>query len=102
MATAQRLAAARSSRHSLADDAYNKSTFNDQSDLPSWFLDDEREFNRPRKPTSAEAVAAIKQKLQALNARPIKKVREAKQRKKARAARRIQKMSRRSGPLEML
>ena len=99
MALAQQIAVNRSSSRSFADDAYNKNAFDDQRDLPSWFLDDEREFNTPVRPKTAEAIAAIKKKVQGLNSRPIKKVREAKQRKKQRAARRLQKIQKRSGVL---
>ncbi|KAG9078267.1 AdoMet-dependent rRNA methyltransferase spb1 [Ceratobasidium sp. 370] len=52
--------------------------------LASWFLDDERNHNKPNLPITTEAVAA-------LDARPIEKVAEAKARKKLRAQQRLEK-----------
>lgn len=96
MTLAHQLATGKATKHSLADDSFNKYSLRDTDGLPEWFLDDENKHSRPQKPVSAAAAAAIKEKLRALNARPIKKVREAKARKVMRTARRIEKLKKKS------
>lgn len=78
------------------DDGFNKYSFRDKDGLPTWFLDDEHRHSKLQRPITAEAAAAIKEKLRVLNARPIKKVQEAKSRKKFRAAQRLEKLRKKS------
>ncbi|KAF8711966.1 hypothetical protein RHS03_01346, partial [Rhizoctonia solani] len=75
----------------LLNDGFNRYSLNDQNDLPTWFLDDERKHYKPNIPITKEAVAALRAKHRALDARPIKKVAEAKARKKFRAQQRLEK-----------
>ncbi|KAI8872273.1 FtsJ-domain-containing protein [Ramicandelaber brevisporus] len=84
----------------LLDDGFNRYAFNDpSSSLPSWFMDDERKFNKPNKPITKEAVEILKAKLRVLDARPIKKIAEAKQRKKFKAAQRLVKLQKKTSAI---
>ena len=61
------------------------SAWNDPSDLPDWFLDDESKHYRPQLPIPPALIAKIKEQQQALSVRPIAKVAEARARKNKRA-----------------
>ncbi|KAI8048378.1 Spb1 C-terminal domain-containing protein [Syncephalis plumigaleata] len=96
MTMAQQLVNRQKSRASLVDDGFNKRTFNDDTGLPSWFLDDEQRHNKLKLPVTKEAVRAIRERLKLLNARPIKKIAEAKARKKMRAVAKAQKIAKKA------
>ncbi|KAI0376666.1 AdoMet-dependent rRNA methyltransferase spb-1 [Hypomontagnella monticulosa] len=96
MTLAHQLATGQKTNYDLVDDGFNKHAFRDRDGLPEWFMDDEGKHDRPQKPITKAAAAAIKEKLRALNARPIKKVREAKARKKFKAAQRLEKLKKKS------
>lgn len=99
MTLAHQLATGQKSKADVVDDGFNKHAFRDRDGLPDWFADDEGKHDRPQRPITAAAAAAIKEKMRALNARPIKKVREAKARKKMRAAQRLEKLRKKSDAL---
>lgn len=99
MTMAQQLATGEKSKYDLIDEGFNKYAFKDREGLPEWFLDDEGKHDKPHKPVTKAAAAAIKEKMRALNARPIKKVREAKDRKKFHAAQRLEKLRKKSALL---
>ena len=102
MTLAHSLATQKITTTELIDSTFNRHshTTHDLTNLPSWFLDDERQYvTRTNQPITAAAAAAIKEKLRALNARPIKKVREAHARKKMRAATRLEKLKKKSALL---
>ncbi|KAI1414538.1 AdoMet-dependent rRNA methyltransferase spb-1 [Hypoxylon sp. FL1857] len=96
MTLAHQLATGQKTNYDLVDDGFNKHAFRDRDGLPEWFIDDETRHDKPQKPITKAAAAAIKEKLRALNARPIKKVREAKARKKFKAAQRLEKLKKKS------
>ncbi|KAI1377229.1 AdoMet-dependent rRNA methyltransferase spb-1 [Hypoxylon crocopeplum] len=96
MTLAHQLATGQKTNYDVVDDGFNKHAFRDRDGLPEWFMDDEGKHDRPQKPITKAAAAAIKEKLRALNARPIKKVREAKARKKFKAAQRLEKLKKKS------
>jgi AdoMet-dependent rRNA methyltransferase SPB1 len=96
MTLAHQLVTRQKSKSSMVDDSYNRWTFADKSALPTWFADDESRHNTPQVPITAEAAAAIKEKLRALNARPIKKITEAKARKKMKAVRKLTKLQKKA------
>ncbi|KAE8450989.1 AdoMet-dependent rRNA methyltransferase spb1 [Mollisiaceae sp. DMI_Dod_QoI] len=100
MTLAQQIASGAKTTQDLIDEGFNKYAFKDRDGLPEWFLDDEGRHDKPHRPISAAAAAAIKEKLRALNARPIKKVREAKDRKKFKAAQRLEKLRKKSALLQ--
>lgn len=64
----------------------------DESILPSWFLEDEAKHNIPNINLTKEEVAEEKRQLMEWNARPSKKVEEAKARKRARLAKAMNKV----------
>ncbi|PTB62756.1 hypothetical protein BBK36DRAFT_1136409 [Trichoderma citrinoviride] len=99
MTLAHQLATGQKTSHDAIDDGFNKRAFRDRDGLPEWFLDDETKHDKPQKPITKAAAAAIKEKLRAFNARPIKKVREAKARKKFKTAQRLEKLKKKSDML---
>ncbi|KAK4238890.1 Spb1 C-terminal domain-containing protein [Achaetomium macrosporum] len=96
MTLAHQLARGEKSAHDLIDEGYNKYAFRDRDGLPDWFIDDESKHDKPHKPITKEAAAAIKEKLRAYNARPIKKVAEARARKKLKQAQRLEKLKKKA------
>lgn len=72
----------RSRKKALVDASYNRFTWNDSKDLPSWFVDDERQHNKPQIPIPPALLEQIKSKFQMTGTKSIKKVEEAKMRKK--------------------
>ncbi|KAK2028533.1 Spb1 domain-containing protein [Colletotrichum zoysiae] len=99
MTLAHQLATGEKTKHDLVDEGFNKYALKDRDGLPDWFIDDETKHDKPQKPITKAAAAAIREKLRAYNARPIKKVREAKARKKFKAAQRLEKLKKKSDML---
>ncbi|KAI1849447.1 hypothetical protein JX266_004942 [Neoarthrinium moseri] len=99
MTLAHNLATGQVTKHDVMDDGFNKRAFMDRDGLPDWFIEDESKHDRPQKPITKAAAAAIKEKLRAYNARPIKKVREAKARKKFKEGQRLEKLKKKSALL---
>lgn len=99
MTLAHELATGKKTKQELLDDAFNRYSHRDTDGLPDWFLDDEGKHSKIQRPITAQAAAAIKEKMRALNARPIKKVREAQARKKFKAAQRLEKLKKKSALL---
>ncbi|KAL2135209.1 hypothetical protein VTI74DRAFT_9415 [Chaetomium olivicolor] len=96
MTLAHQLARGEKSAYDIIDEGYNKYAFKDRDGLPDWFLDDESKHDKPHKPITKEAAAAIKEKLRAYNARPIKKVAEARARKKLKQAQKLEKLKKKA------
>ncbi len=79
-------------REKIIDSTYNRYSYNDEdSSLPSWFLDDEKKHNVLNLPITKEEVQIVKERLMAINSRQPKKVLEAKWRKKIKLTRKLQK-----------
>lgn len=93
---AQALVNQQKTKTDLIDEGFNRHTFADKSNLPSWFVDDENKNYRENKPVTKEAMAALRAKQRALDARPIKKIAEAKARKKYKSARRLENAQKRA------
>merc|ERR1711967_87838 len=70
---------------SLVDASYNRFAWNDPSDLPEWFTDDENRHYRPQLPIPPALLAKMKEKMVALSTKPIAKVAEARARKNRKA-----------------
>merc|ERR1712176_1572655 len=70
---------------SLVDASYNRFAWNDPSDLPEWFVDDENRHYRPQLPIPPALLAKMKEKMVALSTKPIAKVAEARARKNRKA-----------------
>jgi len=80
-------------RTEIIDATYNRyANFDDESVLPSWFMEEEKRHYRPNLPVTKEMVAEEKKILKAYNERPSKKVTEAKARKKKRLAKAMNKI----------
>lgn len=73
----------------LVDAAYNRFSWNDDADLPDWFVDDEKRHHRPQVPLPPALVEQMKSKFMSLATKPIKKVAEARARKRKRATQRL-------------
>lgn len=58
----------------LVDASYNRYAWNDPTDLPEWFVDDEARNYRPQLPVPKALVEQIRARVQDLAAKPIKKV----------------------------
>ncbi|KAK3378407.1 Spb1 C-terminal domain-containing protein [Podospora didyma] len=96
MTLAHQLASGEMSKEEMADKNYNRYAFKDRDGLPDWFLEDEKKHDRPHRPITKAAAAAIIEKQRALNARPIKKVLEAQARKKFKQAQRLEKLKKKA------
>lgn len=75
----------KSKEKAFIDASYNRYAWNDPSDLPDWFLDDEKKHYRPQLPIPPALLAKMKEKMMALATKPIQKVAEARARKNKRA-----------------
>ena len=80
-------------RTEIIDATYNRyATFDDEHELPDWFVTDEKKNFRPNIPITKEQVMEEKKALKIYNERPSKKVTEAKARKKRRLAKAMDKI----------
>ena len=71
----------------LIDESYNRySTFDDEQQLPEWFIEDEEKNFKKLPNLPRNIVGKYKKKFEDINARPIKKVVEAEARKKRRVS----------------
>ena len=71
----------RSKEKQLVDASYNRFAWNDPSDLPDWFVDDENRHHRPQLPIPPELLEKMRAKVLHLATKPIAKVAEARARK---------------------
>jgi len=71
----------KSKEKAMVDASYNRYAWNDPSDLPDWFIDDENRHYRPQLPIPPELVEKMKAKYLHLATKPIAKVAEARARK---------------------
>ncbi|CAH8665689.1 unnamed protein product [Dicrocoelium dendriticum] len=88
-ALALRLIRSAKSRRELIESNYHRMQFfEDPSELPDWFVDDERKHMRKPLPITKEELAIVRPTM----GRSIKKVEEAKRRKKARMDKRLKRI----------
>ena len=76
----------RSKAKALVDASYNRFSWNDPTDLPEWFVDDENRHYRPQLPVPPALLEKMKEKMLALSTKPIAKVAEARARKNRNAS----------------
>ncbi|XQJ28168.1 FtsJ cell division protein, putative [Leishmania guyanensis] len=74
-------------RRDILDASVNRYVFNDDDDLPDWFVKDEQRNCRVVLPVTAEEIEEQRRRFQELNARPSRKVMEAMGRKRRKAQR---------------
>ena len=75
----------RSKQKALVDASYNRFSWNDSKELPTWFVDDEMKHNKPQLPIPEALMNQIKSRFQLTGTKEIKKVAEARARKRKRA-----------------
>lgn len=71
----------RSKAKDMIDASYNRYAWNDSSDLPDWFADDEEKHYRPQIPIPKHIVEQMKERFIEMASKPLKKVAEARARK---------------------
>ena len=79
-------------RLKILNSSYNRYAFEDEGNVPKWFLEDEEKHNKPQKPITKAEVLAEKEYLRKITVRMPKKILEAKARKKNRLNKRLQKI----------
>lgn len=80
-------------REEVEDSAYNRwNVEEDESELPEWFVKEEKRFMRPQEDNivSKQDVREAKDKLRKLDDKPVKKVAEARARRKRKEAKKLQ------------
>ncbi|KAL4472221.1 hypothetical protein ABPG72_013854 [Tetrahymena utriculariae] len=65
-------------REDIIDSTYSRYAFEDQDNLPTWFIEDEKQHNFKHLPITKEEIQAEKERLMAINRRAPKKIIEAK------------------------
>ena len=86
-------------RLAVVEAGYNKNSRNDPSNLPDWFLDEEKRFNRKQLPLTKEMMAQYRAKLREINARPIRKEAEAQGRRKRRMEKKMSSLQQQANSL---
>lgn len=76
----------------VLDEAYNRYTFDDPTELPRWFADQDPVYRERHAPVTKEQVEEMKVYIKSLEAAPTKKEAEAKARRRARATKKIEEM----------
>lgn len=85
LAMGETMVNSKKTRRELIDASYNRySTFEDESKLPKWFVEDEEKNWRRDVVVPRQVLNDYRKKFEDINARPIKKVVEAQARKKRR------------------
>ncbi|KAK7195933.1 FtsJ cell division protein [Novymonas esmeraldas] len=74
-------------RRDILDASVNRYVFNDDDDLPDWFVKDEQRNCKVVLPVTADEIEEQRRRFQELNARPSRKVMEAMGRKRRKAQR---------------
>jgi AdoMet-dependent rRNA methyltransferase SPB1 len=85
MAIGETMVNSKKAKRDLIDSTYNRySTFENDSELPKWFVEDEEKNYRRDVVVPRQVLNDYRKKFEDINARPIKKVVEAQARKKRR------------------
>uniref|UniRef100_A0A8C9S3X0 pre-rRNA processing protein FTSJ3 n=1 Tax=Scleropages formosus TaxID=113540 RepID=A0A8C9S3X0_SCLFO len=91
LAIGSQIATSKKKQRDLIDGSFNRfASSEDPSEVPEWFLDDEKKHRRKPVPITREMVEEYKQRWREINARPIKRVAEAKARKKRRMLKKME------------
>ncbi|RHY87782.1 hypothetical protein DYB37_006194 [Aphanomyces astaci] len=73
----------------MVDDSYNRYAWNDPTDLPDWFLDDEERHYRPQLTVPKHLMDQMKEKFMDIATKPVKKVAEARARKRRQTLKKV-------------
>ncbi|TMW64196.1 hypothetical protein Poli38472_012818 [Pythium oligandrum] len=65
----------------MIDASYNRFAWNDSTELPDWFVDDEEKHYRPQMPIPKKLLEQMKERFMDMATKPVKKVAEARARK---------------------
>uniref|UniRef100_A0AAR2IU95 pre-rRNA processing protein FTSJ3 n=1 Tax=Pygocentrus nattereri TaxID=42514 RepID=A0AAR2IU95_PYGNA len=91
MALGAQIATSKKRCKDLVDSSFNRfANSEDMTELPAWFVDDERKHRKKPVPVTQEMVEEYKEKWKQINARPIKRLAEAKARKKRRMLKKME------------
>uniref|UniRef100_A0AAY4EHX4 pre-rRNA processing protein FTSJ3 n=1 Tax=Denticeps clupeoides TaxID=299321 RepID=A0AAY4EHX4_9TELE len=91
LALGAHLATSKKRHRDLIDDSFHRyASSQEQSDIPAWFVDDEKKHRKKPVPVTRQMVDEYKERWKEINARPIKKVAEAKARKKRRMLKKME------------
>lgn len=71
----------RSKAKEVVDASYNRYAWNDSSELPDWFCDDEEKHYRPQIPIPKAILDQMRERFMEMATKPVKKVAEARGRK---------------------
>lgn len=83
-------------RLEILEGSYNRYAFNDLSQAPDWFVEDEKKHNKKNIPVTKEEIAAERDLLLEINSRTPKKILEAKNRKKRKMAKQMDKIKKKA------
>ncbi|RHY42486.1 hypothetical protein DYB34_001906, partial [Aphanomyces astaci] len=73
----------------MVDDSYNRYAWNDPTDLPDWFQDDEERHYRPQLTVPKHLMDQMKEKFMDIATKPVKKVAEARARKRRQTLKKV-------------
>ncbi|TRY60351.1 hypothetical protein DNTS_025767 [Danionella cerebrum] len=91
LALGAQIAASKKRERDLINDSFHRfANSEDATEIPAWFVDDEKKHRKRPVPLTREMVEEYKQKWREINARPIKRVAEAKARKKRRMLKKME------------
>ncbi|XP_043932573.1 pre-rRNA 2'-O-ribose RNA methyltransferase FTSJ3 [Protopterus annectens] len=84
------IATSKKKKRDMIDDSFNRCSFNEDDDMPDWFIEDEKKHRIKPIPLDKKMVEEFRERWREINARPIKKVAEAKARKKRRMLKKME------------
>ncbi|XP_073700219.1 pre-rRNA 2'-O-ribose RNA methyltransferase FTSJ3 [Garra rufa] len=91
LALGAQIAASKKRARDLIDGSFHRfANSEDMTEIPAWFVDDEKKHRTRPVPVTREMVEEYKEKWREINARPIKRVAEAKARKKRRMLKKME------------
>lgn len=79
----------KNARREILENSINRYTYNDDEDLPDWFIKDEQRNCKITMPITAQEIEAQRRRFMEMNSRPSKKVMESMGRKRRKAQRMV-------------
>ncbi|XP_056303319.1 pre-rRNA 2'-O-ribose RNA methyltransferase FTSJ3 isoform X1 [Danio aesculapii] len=91
LALGAQIATSKKRERDLIDGSFHRfANSEDMTEVPAWFVDDEKKHRKRPVPVTKDMVEEYKQKWREINARPIRRVAEAKARKKRRTLKKME------------